>query len=680
LYAFCNHRAQQAKDEFETPFGGLCMFHTGDFLQLPPVLQTSLADPLVPPQSETQECHDKFEDFLSTKGTRLWHSMRTVICLDSSHRAHGVISSVLSEMRQGSISDQSWHLLQSRTIGFHANNGTIIPFEKCDPRLSEVSRVSHDGVLVPSFNSNACRSIVMRHAMRAQLTYDACVDSAKRCGQRLMLSIAVDKMDRLADSESLLMEYVGISSTTTTRYMAGILPLFYGMDVVLQNKVSAAHGLMRGAPGTIMDIIISSTDMERWENDPTLPPFILTSLPIVDVMVTSGVEFETQCGVNRFLVSPSKASISWKRPSTKVVYNFQRTQLLLLPAYVHTHYSAQGLEMITVKADLHRPPTMSISEHWLACYVILSRCIELEGLLLWRLCDRKDLNSGPPPNLQEELERLDMCQTETLKALSTNLMSLNISEAKFYGQMIADLSKVELAKTKSAQKPCNKSKKTPTTSNVFTAFTPRIINQNNKQSKSLSASCGKVLGDGRCMFRALVRGQQLSTDRLVPRDSNSGLAHDPGVQEVETYEADALRSIVCDAMEEDPHLLYIGSGTWDAPMPLIEGDTDSTSYIADMRNFGTHAGEAELFFSAQILYCRVEVWIWEATRKEYVCIRTYVPDLAQVGQSIPLLYNGTNHYDLMHVGFPSHTPSSQIRDLFKPRKSATKSAKRRKVS
>ena len=60
---------------------------------------------------------------------------------------------------------------------------------------------------------------------------------------------------------------------------------------------------------------------------------------------------------------------------------------------------------------------MTAELHWLACYVMLSRATELDGLLISRLCTRAELGRGPPQFLLDELERLRGVEEASLRNL-----------------------------------------------------------------------------------------------------------------------------------------------------------------------------------------------------------------------------------------------------------------------
>ena len=84
----------------------------------------------------------------------------------------------------------------------------------------------------------------------------------------------------------------------------------------------------------------------------------------------------------------------------------RRTTFKVLPADTITVYTAQGGTFDAVVADMQRPPNLPTSNHWLACYVMISRAKDINGFLVLRPATRKELESRPPQYLLDELQRL----------------------------------------------------------------------------------------------------------------------------------------------------------------------------------------------------------------------------------------------------------------------------------
>ena len=60
----------------------------------------------------------------------------------------------------------------------------------------------------------------------------------------------------------------------------------------------------------------------------------------------------------------------------------RRTSFLVTPADTITVYAAQGNTYDAMIADMQRPPSLELSKHWLACYVMLSRARTIDGFLV----------------------------------------------------------------------------------------------------------------------------------------------------------------------------------------------------------------------------------------------------------------------------------------------------------
>ena len=73
-----------------------------------------------------------------------------------------------------------------------------------------------------------------------------------------------------------------------------------------------------------------------------------------------------------------------------------------------------------------RPPRMSRDEHWLSMLVFLSRAETLENIKVLRLCEKKDLEGGPPAFLLAEIDRLKLLEKTTIERLDQKLLKLEL--------------------------------------------------------------------------------------------------------------------------------------------------------------------------------------------------------------------------------------------------------------
>ena len=73
---------------------------------------------------------------------------------------------------------------------------------------------------------------------------------------------------------------------------------------------------------------------------------------------------------------------------------------------------------------------MKRDEHWMACYVLLSRALALDQILIFRLCRREHLEGGPPRIVSTEKERLRAIEHRTLQCLDRELAARGLHQAQ----------------------------------------------------------------------------------------------------------------------------------------------------------------------------------------------------------------------------------------------------------
>ena len=159
----------------------------------------------------------------------------------------------------------------------------------------------------------------------------------------------------------------------------------------------------------------------------------------------------------------------------------------------------------------------------------------------------------------------------------------------------------------------------------------------------------KVHGDGRCLFRALVR--LMDTDDVAVELSVDGRPRDANLERSERRAADQLRHTVCNWMEQHNDVLRVGSGTAQHPAPVIEAGQSIDEYIEGMRYSASWAGEPELIAATEVLGRSIRVWKRE--QNTFLQIREY--HAAVVGlPPLDVIWADGNHYNIFlpHVAFP----------------------------
>ena len=109
-------------------------------------------------------------------------------------------------------------------------------------------------------------------------------------------------------------------------------------------------------------------------------------------------------------------------------FKVTRRQIPLTSAVHRTVQSSQGYTFRQgVIADLGNLNSDPIN-YWLNIYVILSRAIALDNLLLLRCPPKSFFDSGPPKYLRDFLEHISMTEEKTVKAAKAAAAFLNLDK------------------------------------------------------------------------------------------------------------------------------------------------------------------------------------------------------------------------------------------------------------
>ena len=180
----------------------------------------------------------------SRQGFELWRSVRRVVCLSVNVRAPGVLSRMLSEMRDGHISDEMWSLYLSRVL---------VPE---DARLRDPSS---------PFCQHPLTFIVHRHSIRAMRSMENAREESRQLQVPLYLVQAHDEAVRQEDRASLTpllrAELLRRVNPDNTKALPSFLPLYIGMRVILASKDCTRIGIMKGCPCVIRDIVMAGQEI-----------------------------------------------------------------------------------------------------------------------------------------------------------------------------------------------------------------------------------------------------------------------------------------------------------------------------------------------------------------------------------------------------------------------------------
>ena len=411
-------RVRQAKLQDGRRFGGVGICFSGDFLQLPPVQTHSLAEKVddVGHWTDLRESDDLPEERAGAEtrqGIDLWHAVTNVVTLTVPMRAPGVLSRLLGEMRAGKISPDMWNMYLDRVL------------KPDDERL-----------VLPPFSNHPINYIVHRHSIRNMQSFKNAKRESRRLGVRLYMVAAADAV-RDADSalftDAAREEMLRRVSPRFTQHLPSHLPLYVGMRLLLYSKACVRFGLMNGCECELAGIV--TADDEELPKEALageyiclkyMPASLLLRVPKAPWILPTRELPSIPSGVSRrglFQLQPTTKYLRYLVEKNTYI-SVRRTQFPVLPADTRIVYAAQGETFDAVVADMERPPRMDKATHWLACYVMLSRARDVQGLLVLRPAAYDDISAAPPSFLAAEMDRLAQLETESTGSLLRYLRSL----------------------------------------------------------------------------------------------------------------------------------------------------------------------------------------------------------------------------------------------------------------
>ena len=282
------------------------------------------------------------------------------------------------------------------------------------------------------------------HAVQRLMQYRALRDAAS-AGRMVVYSQAIDVSTKKPLDRAEYRRALQVVNMTKTGKLLGMCPLFVGMRVRLNAKLSAKHGVVHDAVGVVEDIVFHEKENLDWQTEADHPArkaghVVLQYLPKAvlvrfDHLEDKVVGFEGRPGV--VAVEPHGNSWKyrthdrWSGEHKLVDVAMRRYQVPLAPERVRTVQTAQGLTMDAATMFLGRPKHMSAEDYWMHLYVMLSRVRMCKNILAYELPDLEVFTRGPPAWVREGIHALERLAGRTQSAVAAARRELG---AGFFGK------------------------------------------------------------------------------------------------------------------------------------------------------------------------------------------------------------------------------------------------------
>ena len=196
------------------------------------------------------------------------------------------------------------------------------------------------------------------------------------------------------------------ASPELTKGLPSFLPLQVGMKLIMASKECVRLGIMKGCTCTLKHIVLAAEE-DALHPDTFIPgePIPLKFMPISLLLQAEDADWtlahddlprNLPKGMSRRGLFQLRPTSDYLRVAVGEEYiSVRRTTFSVVPADTITVYAAQGRTFNVVLADMAKPPGMTPEQHWLACYVMLSRSRGIGGLLVLRPATREELPTGP---------------------------------------------------------------------------------------------------------------------------------------------------------------------------------------------------------------------------------------------------------------------------------------------
>ena len=363
------HKVSRALTEAKgstTAFGGVHVILAGDFAQLPPIGDTRLYKDVN--TSAVAATSNRAQG--KTLGRLLWLSFETVVMLHETMRQAGDANAgfvdLLQRLRDGCCNDKDYEVLVGRSLG----RGTLTAGDE---------GWEFAPVIV---TNNATRDVINQKAAEA---------FADRLGVQLHWYHAIDVHKKAVVSDPSLIEKLEGQHSGQTKHRLRRIPLVVGMPVAINQNFDVAAGVVNGSHGVLRRIRYFVDD----QNQRYLKSCVV-EIPNADSVAIPHLP------AHHFPILPDTVELKFEHGISHKRCTIRRKQVPIEPGFAMTVHKAQGRTMKHVIVDLAgcagtEPP-----------YVMVSRATSLEGLVVLRGFDARQITKRRSEELRNEFRRL-MC-------------------------------------------------------------------------------------------------------------------------------------------------------------------------------------------------------------------------------------------------------------------------------
>lgn len=211
---------------------------------------------------------------------------------------------------------------------------------------------------------------------------------AERHGRVVHQYHAIDKHKGDLITNRGLKEQISRLHSGDTKNLMAPLPLVEGMPVILTRNYDVNGGIVNGTEGILKSV---QYEVDQYGNRYATSCIILAPNVMCDAL--------PYLKEKEIVALRSSVTISKRDNATRKTLSFERTQLPVVPAFAITDYKSQGKSYNHVVIDL------SSCKSKQSAYVMLSRVRSLDGLIILRSFDSKQLKSSFSADLKVEMTR-----------------------------------------------------------------------------------------------------------------------------------------------------------------------------------------------------------------------------------------------------------------------------------